>query len=52
MYTVRCSRWRYAHGLQSVNTHKEEEKATTYFFQANVLDKAVAVEEYIFKSKY
>ncbi len=24
--------------LQFANTHKEEEKATTYFFQANVMD--------------
>ncbi len=34
-------------GLQSVNTHKEE-KATTYFFQANIMDEAVAVEEHVF----
>ncbi len=32
--------------LQSVSTHKE--KATTYFFQANVMDKAVAVAEYFY----
>ncbi len=38
--------------LKSVNTHKDKEKATTYFFQANVMNKAVAVEEFVFKCKY
>ncbi len=39
-------------GLQSVSTHKEEEKATTYFFQANIMDDAVTIEECIFKCMY
>ncbi len=37
-------------GLRSVNTHKEE-KTTTYFFQANILDEAVTLQEYVFKCK-
>ncbi len=52
MYTVRCSGGMHITGSQSVNTHKEGEKATTYFSQANVMDDAVAVEEYFFKCKY
>ncbi len=36
-------------GLQSVDTQKEEEKATTYFFRASLFVEAVAVEEYVLK---
>ncbi len=38
--------------LQFINTHKEEEGANTDFFQANVMDKAAAVGEYVLKFKY
>ncbi len=34
-------------GWQSVNPHKEEEKETTCFLQANVINEAAAVEEYV-----
>ncbi len=44
---------RHIAGLQSINIHKEEEKATTSFsFQANVMDEAVPAEEYVFKCNY
>ncbi len=39
-------------GLESVNTHKEKEKATSYFFKLNIMDGEVAVQEYVFKCKY
>ncbi len=35
-------------GLQSINTHKEDEKASAhFFFQANVMHIAVALEEHV-----
>ncbi len=40
-------------GLQSVDTHKKEEKATSFvFFQANIMDRAVVGEENVFKCNY
>ncbi len=44
MYTVQYSAWQYAHdGLQYVNTHKKNGKINYKFFQAHVMDEAVAV---------
>ncbi len=40
-------------GLQSVNIHtKKKKRQLLIFFQANIMDEAVAVEEYVFKCKY
>ncbi len=40
-------------GLQFVNSHKEEEKATTFAtYFSNITDKSVAVEEYVLKCKH
>ncbi len=40
-------------GLQFVNSHKEEEKATTFAtYFSNIMDKSVAVEEYVLKCKH